>query len=77
MMANNYYDEKPTEHLTYWVTGQMLKGAGAAAVCLIAVGLVIWAIYGLGLLLPAESRETPDPNASLEQPLVLQKSVHV
>jgi Intrinsic membrane protein PufX len=65
-MADNYYDEKKIEHLTYWVTGQMLKGAGLAAGFLLVLGFAIWAIYGLGLLLPAESRETPDPMAALQ-----------
>ncbi|MES2145690.1 MAG: RC-LH1 core complex protein PufX [Pseudomonadota bacterium] len=65
-MSDNYFDEKRVEHLTYWVTGQMLKGAGIAAGCLLAIGVVLWAIYGLGLLLPAESRATPDPMAALQ-----------
>ncbi len=38
-----------------------LKGAGyAAAFCLIAV-ITIYVIYGIGLLLPEESREADDP----------------
>lgn len=65
-MSDKYFEEGRVAHLTSWVTGQMLKGAGIAAGCLIFVGLVIWAFYGLGLLLPAESRETPDPMAALQ-----------
>ncbi|MCY4336174.1 MAG: RC-LH1 core complex protein PufX [Litoreibacter sp.] len=38
-----------------------LKGAGyAAAFCLITV-ITIYVIYGIGLLLPEESREAADP----------------
>ena len=38
-----------------------LKGAGYAAIfCLVAV-FAIWFLYGVGLLLPEESRDTPDP----------------
>ena len=38
-----------------------LKGAGYAAIfCLIAV-FAIWFLYGVGLLLPEESRDRPDP----------------
>jgi hypothetical protein len=38
-----------------------LKGAGYAAIfCLVAV-FAIWFLYGVGLLLPEESRETEDP----------------
>ena len=69
-MPDKYYDEKTLTGLTFWVTGQMLKGAGLAAGFVIAVALVLWAIYGVGLLLPAESRETPDPMAAMAQPLV-------
>ena len=42
--------------------GQMMKGAGMAAAFVIAIGLVLGVIYSIGLLLPAESRDTPDPN---------------
>ena len=33
-----------------------------AAAFLVAIGLVLAVIYGAGLLLPSESRDTPDPN---------------
>ncbi len=39
----------------------MLKGAGYAAICCIVVVFGIWALYGVGLLLPEESRDTEDP----------------
>jgi hypothetical protein len=65
-MADDYFQTSRRASLTTWVTGEMLRGAGWAALFLIAVGLTIWAIYGVGLLLPAESRETPDPMAALQ-----------
>ena len=39
----------------------MLKGAGYAAVACLVVVIGIWAMYGIGLLLPEESRNTEDP----------------
>ena len=52
-----------------WVLSQMARGAGWAAAFVIVLGFVLWAIYGIGLLLPAESRETPAPMGALIQPL--------
>jgi predicted MFS family arabinose efflux permease len=71
-MSDDYFKTSRRTNLTAFVTGEMLRGAGWAALFLIVIGFALWAIYGLGLLLPAESRETLDPNASLEQPLVPQ-----
>ena len=65
-MADDYFQTSRRASLTTWVTGEMLRGAGWAALVLIVIGLTLWAIYGVGLLLPAESRETPDPMAALQ-----------
>jgi Intrinsic membrane protein PufX len=65
-MADDYFQTSRRTNLTAWVSLEMLRGAGWAAAFLIAIGLVLWAIYGVGLLLPAESRETPDPMASIQ-----------
>ncbi len=48
--------------LTTWIAGQMLRGAGYAAVLVVGFGLVLTVIWVIGTFLPAESRETPDPN---------------
>jgi Na+/H+ antiporter NhaC len=64
----NYMMESRSEMLRGWVLAQMMRGAGYAAVVVLGVALVIWAIYGVGLLLPAESRETPPPMGALEMP---------
>jgi Intrinsic membrane protein PufX len=65
-MADDYFEPSRRGSLTVWVTGEMLRGAGWAALVLIVIGFTLWAIYGVGLLLPAESRETPDPMAALQ-----------
>ncbi len=64
-MADDYFQTSRRTNLTAWVTTEMLRGAGWAALVLIVIGVTLWAIYGVGLLLPAESRETPDPMAAL------------
>ena len=66
MMSDKpYYDETPGAMLRSWVLGQMMRGAGYAAAFLIVVGLCLWAVYGVSLLLPEESKQAPPPMGSL------------
>ncbi|WP_374427772.1 RC-LH1 core complex protein PufX [Tabrizicola sp.] len=69
-MPNDYFSETKQTSLVFWSLGQMLKGAAYAAAFLIAIVLFVWAIYLVGLLLPEESRQTPDPMAALEAPVL-------
>lgn len=69
-MSDDYFTEGRTARLTFWGLGQMMKGAGYAAAFLIAVGVVLGAIYGIGQLLPDESKQAPSPYSALEQPLL-------
>jgi Intrinsic membrane protein PufX len=48
--------------LSTWITGQMLRGAGWGALVVVGFGLVLTVIWFIGTLLPAESRDAPDPN---------------
>jgi hypothetical protein len=48
--------------LSTWIAGQMLRGAGRAALVVVGFGLVLTVIWFVGTRLPAESRDTPDPN---------------
>jgi len=43
------------------VLALMLKGAGYAAIFCLAVGIFLAATIWIGKLLPAESKEAPDP----------------
>jgi len=70
-MPNDYFGETKQTSLAFWSLGQMLKGAAYAAAFLIAIVLFVWAIYLVGLLLPEESRQTPDPMAALEAPVLM------
>jgi Intrinsic membrane protein PufX len=47
--------------LSTWIAGQMMRGAGWAALVVVGFGLVLTVIWFIGTFLPAESRETPDP----------------
>jgi hypothetical protein len=67
----NYMTESRGTMLRGWVLAQMMRGAGLAAAVVLAVAIVIWAIYGVGLLLPEESRETPAPMGALEMPVLV------
>jgi hypothetical protein len=71
-MPNDYIDESRQTSLAFWGLGQMLKGAAYAAAFVIAIVLFVWAIYLVGLLLPEESRQTPDPMAALEAPTTVE-----
>ena len=72
-MSNDYFTETKQTSLVYWSLGHMLRGALYAAAFVIAVTLIVWAIYLVGLLLPEESRQTPSPyQSSLEAPLVVE-----
>ena len=61
-MSDDYFREGRFASLAYWGLGQMMKGAGMAAAFVLAVGLVLGVIYGIGLLLPEDSKTAPDPN---------------
>ena len=69
-MSDDYFNEGRTAQLTYWGLGQMMKGAAYAAAFLVAVGVVLGAIYAVSLLLPEESKQAPSPYGALEQPIV-------
>ena len=69
-MPNDYFEETKQTNLVFWSLGQMLKGAGYAAAFVIAIALLLWAIYLVGLLLPEESRQTPSPYGALDAPYV-------
>ena len=43
-MADDYFQTSRRTNLTAWVTGEMLRGAGWAALVLIAIGVTLWAI---------------------------------
>jgi hypothetical protein len=43
----------------------MMAGAGWGALFLFGVTAILLAVWGIGLLLPEESKQAPDPNAYL------------
>ncbi|WP_167850870.1 RC-LH1 core complex protein PufX [Tabrizicola caldifontis] len=75
-MSDDYFREGRFAGLAYWGLGQMMKGAGMAAIFVFSVGLILWAIYGVSLLLPDESKQAPDPN-TWSNLFVIEKTVQV
>ena len=63
--------------LTADITLLMLKGAGYAAVFVLALWFVIAAIAFIGGLLPEESRDTPDPINRSSLMIEVEEAVHV
>jgi hypothetical protein len=64
-MSDDYFREGPTTSLVYWGLGQMMKGVGAAALFVVLVGLALWAVHGIGMLLPEESKQAPSPYSAV------------
>jgi hypothetical protein len=61
MSEKPFYEESESARLRSWVLGQMLRGAGYAAILVFGVMFLIYAIYLVGLLLPPESKTAPSP----------------
>ncbi|WP_434612582.1 RC-LH1 core complex protein PufX [Tabrizicola sp. M-4] len=64
-MSDDFMQQKPGSALRSWALYQMMAGAGWAALFLLAVAAILLAVWGVGLLLPEESKQAPDPNAFL------------
>jgi len=56
-----YYAMDDKSQLFTWVAKHMLIGAGWAALVATVLVMTVVVTYWIGLLLPAESRETPSP----------------
>jgi hypothetical protein len=70
MSEKPYFEQTEAQRLRSWILTEMLSGAGKAAVVLVAIGVLLWAIWGLGQLLPPESKQAPSPQqGAIEQPL--------
>jgi hypothetical protein len=64
-MSDNFLQQKPGSALRSWALYQMMAGAGWGALFLFGVTAILLAVWGIGLLLPEESKQAPDPNAYL------------
>ncbi len=61
MKNENILDMSEKSRLMADITLLMLKGAGYAAIFVLAIWFVIAAMAFIGRILPEESRDTPDP----------------
>ena len=71
MVEHDYIQESPTARLRNWVLSEMLRGAGYAALFLLAIGIFYAIIWGVGQMLPSDSKNAPPPMpySALEAPL--------
>ncbi len=60
-MSDDFFRESRTTSLYFWGLGQMMRGMALAAGFLLVIGLILGVIYGVGLLLPEESKQAPAP----------------
>jgi hypothetical protein len=44
-----------------FVLNEMMRGAGWALLVVAGIALFLWAVYGVSLLLPEQSKNMPDP----------------
>ena len=66
-MADKYYSESnTTSALRSWVTWHMLRGMGWAAAFVLAIALMLGAIWAVGQMLPPESKTAPAPYSQLD-----------
>lgn len=61
MAEHDYIQESPSARLRNWVLSEMMRGAGYAALLLLVIGIGYAIIWGIGQLLPAESKNAPPP----------------
>jgi photosynthetic reaction center PufX protein len=61
-----FHEPNKVIHLRVWVLGQMIWGAFIAGLVVVGIALVMLVIWGLGLLLPEESKTAPSPYGALE-----------
>jgi Intrinsic membrane protein PufX len=62
MADEQYFTITRRAHLTAWITGQMLRGAGWAALVVVGFGLAVTVLWLLSSFLPEDSKLAPDPN---------------
>ena len=56
-----YYAQSRRSVIRGFVLSEMMRGAGYAALVIVSIGLLLKAIYLLGLLLPEDSKNAPPP----------------
>ncbi len=72
MVEHDYIEESRTQRLRNWVLAEMMRGAGYALAFLLFIGVTYGIIWGVGQLLPDESKNAPPPMpySAYEAPLL-------
>jgi len=66
-MSNEHYfaEQSPLIRLRIWAFGQMAWGAFMAGAGLVIVGVILLVIWGVGQMLPEQSKQAPSPYTSI------------
>jgi hypothetical protein len=67
-MTDHHYTQDQSEviRLRTWGLGQMVWGAFLAGVLVAAIGGFLLVVWGVSMLLPAQSKQMPSPYAAME-----------
>ena len=70
MTDKPYIKQTDAQQIRSWILTEMLSGAGKAALLLVGIGVVIYALYLFSLILPEESKQAPAPmpQSAIEAP---------
>ncbi len=68
-MDDKYFQEGAQTRMTFWIMGHMAKGMGLALAFCLGLGLLYAVIWGVGQLLPEQSKQMPSPYSQTTDPL--------
>jgi hypothetical protein len=61
MSEHPYIEQNVIQRLRAWVLAEMFRGAWYAFVFIASIGVILGAIWAVGLLLPEDSKNAPPP----------------
>ena len=70
MSEKFYHESDPASALRSWVMWQMLRGMGYGALFVLTLAVILGGLWGIGQILPEESKQAPSPYSQLNSPLI-------
>lgn len=65
-MDDSYMHESQDTRISFWILGNMMKGAGIALILVLVVGIFLGLVWGIGWWLPSQSKQMPSPYGQIE-----------
>lgn len=66
-MDHSYMHEPHETRISYWILGNMMKGAGIALILVVSAGIFLGVVWGVGrYVLPDQSHQMPSPYGQIE-----------